>query len=73
MTQVEFLENFKDILQTDADITFDMLLEDIEEWDSLAKLSCAAFFDTEFGIKVSFADFEAMKTVADLAKKAGII
>lgn len=72
MTRDEFLANFKDILQTDADIDFDTKLSDIEEWDSLAKLSVAAFLDADFGIRISMTDFETMVSVGDLAKKAGL-
>ena len=72
MTRDEFLTNFKDILQTDADINFDTKLSDIEEWDSLAQLSTSAFFDSDFGVRVSLTDFESMNSVNDLAEKVGL-
>ena len=72
MTRDEFLTNFKDILQTDADINFDTKLSDIEEWDSLAQLSTSAFFDSAFGVRVSLTDFESMNSVNDLAEKVGL-
>lgn len=72
MNREEFLEKFQDILQTEDILSFDMILDDIEEWDSLAKLATVAFLDQNFGVKVVFDDFQNMKTIDDVAKKAGI-
>ncbi len=72
MTREEFLEQMQDILQTDEELSFDMNLDDLEEWDSLSKMATVAFLDANFGVKTTFSDFEKIKTVEDIAKKAGI-
>ncbi len=72
MKREEFLEQMQDILQTDETLSFDMNLEDLEEWDSLSKMATVAFLDSNFGIKTTFNDFESIKTIEDIAQKAGI-
>ena len=72
MNRVEFLEKMVDVLQTDDEITFETKLEDLEEWDSLAVMSTIAFLDKNFGVKAVYTDFVAMKTIEDIAIKAGI-
>ena len=47
-----------------------MLLEAIEEYDSLAALSLMAMYD-ELGVNVLPKDFENLKTVKDLVTLAG--
>ncbi len=72
MTKDEFLERLKDVLQREDDLTFDMLLKDLDEWDSLAIMATTAFLDRDFGVKTIFSDYKDMKTVADIATKAGL-
>ncbi len=56
----------EDILDTDTEITMDMNLKDIEEWDSLSVVSFIATANTSFGKKIARQDVLAAKTVADL-------
>lgn len=72
MTRDKFLEKFQDILQTEAEISFDMSLDDIEEWDSLSKMATVAFLDSVFGVKTTFQDFKNINTIEDIAVKAGL-
>lgn len=72
MNREEFLVQMQDILQTEEELNFEMNLDDLDEWDSLSKMSTVAFLDANFGVKTTFADFEAIKTIEDIAKKAGI-
>ena len=72
MTKEEFLLQLQDLLQTDTKLKPEMVLEELEEWDSLSKLSMLAFLDTQCGVKATFNEFQAIKTVDDLAKKAGV-
>lgn len=39
MTKTEFLEELKETMHRDEDLSEDMLLDDIDEWDSLAFVS----------------------------------
>ena len=72
MTETEFLKEFQDVLQTEEDISMDTVLDDLDEWDSLAVMSTMAFLESSFNVKTSMADYKNMITVADVAKKAGI-
>lgn len=72
MNREDFLENFKEVLQTEDSIDFDTSLADLEEWDSLSIMATIAFLDNEFKKKVSFKDVKSFKTVADIAKKVGL-
>jgi len=67
-----FLEKFQDILQIDTPLSFDSLLELMEEWDSLTMMSAAAFLHSHFGLSLELADFKKFKTLEDIAVKAGI-
>ncbi len=72
MTETEFLKEFQDVLQTEEDISMDTVLDDLDEWDSLAVMSTMAFLESSFNVKTSMTDYKNMITVADVAKKAGI-
>lgn len=72
MNRDEFLEKMQDVLQMEDELTFDTILEDLEEWDSLAMMAVTAFLDKNFNLKLTFDDFKNFKTVEDIAKKAGI-
>ena len=54
MNREEFLVHMQDILQTDEELSFDMNLDDLEEWDSLSKMATVAFLDANFGVKTTF-------------------
>ena len=66
MTKVELLEEIKEVLQRDEDISFEMKLEDIEEWDSLANISMISLYDQFFGIIVTADKLKECQTVNDL-------
>ena len=44
----------------------DTLLDDMDEYDSMAKLSLIVMFDEEFGVKVNGETVKAFKSVADI-------
>ena len=72
MSNEEFLEQMLEVLQREDELQFDMALEDIDEWDSLAVMATMAFLHKEFGVETSMADYKTMKTIEDIAKKAGL-
>lgn len=72
MTRDEFLTEMQDVLQTEEELSFETVLEDLEEWDSLAVMATMAFLDKNFGIKTSMADYINMTTIEDIAAKAGL-
>ena len=72
MDKVEFLEKLQDVLERDEEITEDMILEDMDEWDSLAAMALMAFFNKTLSITSLPAEVRKMKTVSDIINKAGI-
>ena len=44
----------------------DVALEDVEEWNSMAKLSLIVLADEEFGKKLNGAQIKEFKTVQDI-------
>lgn len=66
MTKQEFLNELKNMLETDQEITESTLLEDLDEWDSLAMMSLATFFDENFSIKTKMDQMNKFKTVSDI-------
>lgn len=72
MNKAEFLEKLQDVLERDEEITEDMVLADMEKWDSLAAMAVMAFFNKSLSITLLPAEVREMKTVMDLINKAGI-
>ena len=72
MTKAEFLKEMVDVLQTEDEINFDTVLETLSEWDSLSVMATMAFLDNSFGVKTTLSDYREMKTIGDIAKKAGL-
>ena len=72
MTKTEFLEKLQDIFERDDEITEDMVLEEMDEWDSLSAMAVMAFFNKTLSITLLPAEVREMKTVAELVKKAGL-
>ena len=72
MTRDEFLTEMQDVLQTEIKLSFDTVLKDLEEWDSLSIMATMAFLDKNFGVKTSINDFIKMMTIEDIAVKAGL-
>ncbi len=71
MLQSVFLEELRDLLQRDDPIHPDMELRDMSEWDSLAIMSCMAYFDKQFSIKTKIAEYKTLRTISDLIALAG--
>lgn len=72
MTRDEFLVEMQDVLQTEDVLDFNSVLKDLEEWDSLSVMATMAFLEKNFGVKTTMADYKAMKTIGDIAEKAGL-
>lgn len=72
MNKEEFLEQMQDVLQTDETLSYETVLEDLAEWDSLAVMATMAFLDKNFGVKTAMKDYKEMSTIADIAQKAGL-
>lgn len=66
MTKIELLEEIKETLQRDEEISLEMQLEDIEEWDSLASISMISLYDQLFQVVVTADKLKECKTINDL-------
>lgn len=72
MTKDEFIVQMQDVLQTDAELKMETVLDDLDEWDSLSMMATMAFLDKSFGIKVKVTDIKTFSTIGDIAAKAGV-
>ncbi|MDE7367687.1 MAG: acyl carrier protein [Lachnospiraceae bacterium] len=67
MTKQEKIESIAEILDLEVeDIKEDAVLEEYEEWDSVAILSFIALLDEKFGKAVKGAEIRKLTTVKDL-------
>ena len=67
MTEREKLALLEDMLELDeGDLSMDMALEDIDEYDSMAKLSLIVLMEDEFGVKLTGDVIKGFETVGDI-------
>jgi acyl carrier protein len=63
----KFINTFLEALEIeDQSISFEDVLADFENWDSMSRLSLIALLDENFEVEVSDAEFDDMETVQDL-------
>lgn len=77
MNTEKFLAEFKGALEMEenAELTMQDSFKEIDEWDSLARLSLIALLDDEYEVEMESRDLEGLVTIQDLynwvsAKKA---
>ena len=69
MTEREKLALLEDMLELDeGDLTVDKALDDVDEYDSMAKLSLIVLMEDEFGVKLTGDDIKGFETVGDIVK-----
>lgn len=67
MTEREKLALLEDMLELEeGDLAADMALEDIDEYDSMAKLSLIVLMEDEFGVKLTGEVIRGFETVGDI-------
>lgn len=67
MTNEEKMRLIEETLELDANtLTEDTVLADVEEFDSMAKLSLIVLCDDEFGKKLTGEELRGFKTVKDI-------
>ena len=67
MTDREKLALLEDMLELDeGDLTLDKALDDIDEYDSMAKLSLIVLMEDEFGVKLTGDVIKGFETVGDI-------
>lgn len=70
MNKEQFLTELQDVLQRDDPVLENDVLADYDEWDSLSKMATMAFFNKNFGVKISLKEIGELKTVKDLLNLA---
>ncbi|MBT0742052.1 acyl carrier protein [Campylobacter lari] len=66
MTKQIFLKKLEELLQVDYALEENMLLNNIEEYDSLVLLSLTVFYDQEFNIFVEGKKLKSCQSISDL-------
>lgn len=69
MSEREKLALLEDMFELEeGDLNADMSLEDIDEYDSMSKLSLIVLMEDEFGVKLDAATIKGFETVGDILK-----
>ena len=71
MTKHKLLERIKEALQREENLSLDMKLKDIKEWDSLGIISIIALYDQLFSIVLTLEQLNSWKTVEDVIDLVG--
>ncbi len=71
MKKEEFLTELEDVLQREEPCKETDDLNSYEEWDSLSKMAIMAYYDKNFGIKLTLKELKEVNTVTDLINLAG--
>lgn len=66
MKRLDFLKEIIDSIEIEAEISDETVLDDIEEWDSLASVTTLALFKQKLGLNIGAQDVKKCKTVKDL-------
>lgn len=66
MTKIELLEEIQEALQRDDELSLDMKLDELDEWDSLAIISLIALYDDLFSIIITNDKLEKCDTINNL-------
>lgn len=69
MTDREKLALLEDMLELDeGDLTLETVLDDVDEYDSMAKLSLIVLMEDEFDVKLTGDMIKGFETVGDIVK-----
>lgn len=69
MTEREKLALLEDMLELDEGaLTVDTVLDDVDEYDSMAKLSLIVMMEDEFDVKLTGDVIKGFETVGDIVK-----
>ena len=66
MTEQQFIEKMAEIMDTEAELSMDTVLDMVEEWDSLSYVAFLAYGATVTKEKIWPADVKAATTLRDL-------
>lgn len=66
MSEKEFLEKMVEIMDTEEAVTMDSVLNELEDWDSLAYVSFMSICATQSSRRISVSEVRAAERVCDL-------
>lgn len=67
MTEREKLALLEELFELEeGDLTVDTALDDVDEYDSMTKLSLIVMMDDEFGVKLDSATVKGFKIIGDI-------
>ena len=67
MSEREKLALLEDLFElSEGDIDVKTSLDDVEEYDSMTKLSLIVMMEDEFGVKLTGEDIKGFKTIGDI-------
>lgn len=66
MSEKEKLELLEEIMDREEPLETDMVLEDLEEWDSLSTLALAAKVKELYGINLTMKEIIDFQTIQDI-------
>ena len=62
----DFLKTLKEMMDTDADLTLETKLSEVEEWDSLSLVTFLSYCNARLNRPVEPEEIKSAKTVSDL-------
>ena len=68
MTTADFIDTFKELIQTDMPLTLETPLADVEEWDSMAIMAVIAYLDVQHRTQAAYPQLKDLRTVGDVAR-----
>ena len=66
MKRADFFDEIIDAVEIEKDINEETVLDDIDEWDSLAAVTTLALFKQKLGLNIGAQDVKNCKTVKEL-------
>ena len=70
MTESEKLALLEELFELEeGELTPEMLLEEIDSYDSMSRLSLIVMMEDEFGAKLDGADIKTLKTIGDILNR----
>ncbi len=66
MDKNKFLNRLKEVLECENEISFDSVLDDIDECDSIGMMSTSVFLEEEYGYKTTVNGLLSFLTVEEL-------
>lgn len=66
MKRADFFNEIIDAVEIEKDINEETVLDDIDEWDSLAAVTTLALYKQKLGLNIGAQDVKSCKTIKDL-------